>query len=85
MLSLEKAFAKSEGRSAELLALGEAIERLGKLHARQEHVVNLRFFGGFTSEETAALLNISKETVKMDWRFAKAWLQRELSEPPPPD
>jgi DNA-directed RNA polymerase specialized sigma24 family protein len=41
-------------------------------------VVNLRFFGGFTVEETAAVLDVSPETVKLDWRFAKAWLQREL-------
>jgi RNA polymerase sigma factor (TIGR02999 family) len=82
-LSLDEAFAASERRSPEWLGLDEAIERLGKLHSRQEHVVNLRFFGGFTVEETAAVLDISKETVKLDWRFAKAWLQRELGKTPP--
>jgi RNA polymerase sigma factor (TIGR02999 family) len=78
-LLLDEAFAPTEERSPDVLALDEAVQRLGKLHSRQEHVVNLRFFGGFTVEETAAVLDVSPETVKLDWRFAKAWLTRELS------
>jgi len=77
-LSLDEALAVSEQKSDQVIALDEALERLGKLHSRQEHVVNLRFFGGFTVDEVAAVLGTSPETVKLDWRFAKAWLQREL-------
>jgi RNA polymerase sigma factor (TIGR02999 family) len=77
-LSLDQALLISEENSPELFALDEALERLAKLHARQGHVVELRFFGGLTVEETAAVLGVSPETVKLDWRFAMAWLQREL-------
>jgi RNA polymerase sigma factor (TIGR02999 family) len=77
-LSLDQALLISEEKSPELFALDEALERLAKLHARQGHVVELRFFGGLTVEETAAVLGVSTETVKLDWRFAKAWLQREI-------
>ena len=77
-LSLDQALLISEEKSPELFALDEALERLAKLHARQGQVVELRFFGGLTVEETAAVLGVSPQTVKLDWRFAKAWLQREL-------
>lgn len=77
-LSLDQTLLISEEKSPELFALDEALERLAKLHARQENVVELRFFGGLTVEETAAVLGVSPETVKLDWRFVKAWLQREL-------
>jgi len=79
-LSLDQALLISEEKSPELFALDEALERLLKLHARQGHVVELRFFGGLTVEEAAAVLGVSPETVKLDWRFAKAWLQRELGQ-----
>ena len=68
----------TEERFPELLALDHVLDRLGKLNPRQESVVNLRFFSGLTVEETAAVLDVSPETVKLDWRFAKAWLQREM-------
>jgi len=61
-----------------LIMLDEALTRLGQLHARQARVVELRFFAGFTIEETANLLNVSAETVMLDWRAAKAWLHKEL-------
>lgn len=77
-LSLDEAFVISEEKSPQLLALDEAVERLSKLDPRQGHVVDLRFFAGLTAEETAAALGVSPETVKLDWRFAKAWLQREI-------
>jgi len=77
-LSLDEAIAVAEERSPQLMALDEALQRLGKLHPRQEDVVNLRFFVGLTVEEAAAVLGISADTAKLDWRFAKAWLQREL-------
>jgi RNA polymerase sigma factor (TIGR02999 family) len=79
-LSLDQALLISEEKSPELFALDDALERLAKVHARQGHVVELRFFGGLTVEETAAVLGVSPETVKLDWRFAKAWLQRELGQ-----
>jgi RNA polymerase sigma factor (TIGR02999 family) len=78
-LSLDEAFVISEEKSPQLFALDEAVERLAKLDPRQGHVVDLRFFGGLTVEETAAVLGVSPETVKLDWRFAKAWLQREIA------
>ena len=77
-LSLDEAIAVAEERSPQLMALDEALQRLGKLHPRQEDVVDLRFFVGLTVEEAAAVLGISADTAKLDWRFAKAWLQREL-------
>jgi RNA polymerase sigma factor (sigma-70 family) len=53
---------------------------LNTLNNRQARVVDLRFFVGLTIEETAAVLGVSPETVKLDWRFAKAWLQREIAQ-----
>jgi RNA polymerase sigma factor (sigma-70 family) len=78
-VSLDEAFVVSEVKSPQLLAVDEALENLSKLDARRGHVVNLRFFAGLTVEETAAVLDVSPETVKLDWRFAKAWLQREIA------
>jgi RNA polymerase sigma-70 factor (ECF subfamily) len=77
-LSLDKVFIVSEEKSPELLALSEATEKLSQLDARQGQVVDLRYFVGLTVEETAAVLGVSTETVKLDWRFARAWLQREV-------
>jgi RNA polymerase sigma-70 factor (ECF subfamily) len=77
-ISLEDVFMVSDERSPELLTLHEAVERLAKLEPRQGQVVDLRFFAGLTAEETAAIVGVSAETVKLDWRFAKAWLQREI-------
>lgn len=65
-------------RTDELLALDEALERLSALDERLGRVVEYRFFGGLTIEETAEVLDISAMTVKRDWRKAKAWLYREL-------
>ena len=70
-----------DDRDAEaVIALNDALERLGQLEARQVRVVECRFFGGMTVEETAAALDISPATVKRDWTLARAWLNRELSE-----
>lgn len=63
---------------AEFLALGEALDRLAQLSPRQAHVVELHSFAGLTEEETAEVLDCSLKTVKNDWRFAKAWLKREI-------
>ena len=65
-------------RSADLLALDEALERLGVLSPRQGRVVELRYFGGMTEQEVADVLDISSRTVRHDWRLARAWLHREL-------
>jgi RNA polymerase sigma factor (TIGR02999 family) len=59
-------------------ALDEALDRLAHLSPRQAHIVELRYFGGFTVEESAAALRISPKTVKRDWSVARAWLRREL-------
>ncbi|MGH9380592.1 MAG: sigma-70 family RNA polymerase sigma factor [Thermoanaerobaculia bacterium] len=63
----------------ELLALNEALDRLGELDERQSRVVECRFFAGLGIEETAEALGVSTRTVKRDWRSAQAWLYRELT------
>jgi len=63
---------------ADLVALDDAIERLRALNERQAHVVTLRFFGGMTVEEVAQVMNLSENTIKGDWRVARAWLQQAL-------
>ena len=67
------------GRAEEIVAIHEALEHLAKMDPRQAQVVEMRFFGGLSVEETAAVLKISPETVMRDWKFAKSWLRRELS------
>ena len=64
---------------ADLISIDAALARLGSLDHRQEQIVELRFFGGLTVEETAQVLQISTATVKRDWMMAKAWLARELA------
>jgi len=68
-----------EEASSELLALDEAMKRLAALDDRKSQVVELRFFGGLSVEESAEVLKVSRETVKRDWRLAKVWLFRELT------
>ena len=65
-------------RDPELLAVDEALTRLESLDARQARIVELRFFGGLSVEETAEVVGISTATVKREWRTARAWLRREL-------
>jgi RNA polymerase sigma factor (TIGR02999 family) len=67
---------KKEG--VEVVALDDALTELSKRDRQQSHIVELRFFGGLTLEETAEVLDISAATVKRDWRLAKAWIAREL-------
>jgi RNA polymerase sigma factor (TIGR02999 family) len=62
----------------DLVALDDALEALAAVDARKARVIELRFFGGLSVEETAAVLTVSVDTVMRDWKFAKAWLQREL-------
>lgn len=75
---LEEALLGTRARGVEVLALDEALASLAKLDARKGRVVELRFFGGLSVEETAEVLRISPETVLRDWKMAKAWLFREL-------
>jgi RNA polymerase sigma factor (TIGR02999 family) len=65
--------------SRDLVALDDALTALARVDERKSQVVELRFFGGLTVEETAEALKVSEETVKRDWRLAKLWLLRELS------
>jgi RNA polymerase sigma factor (sigma-70 family) len=62
-----------------VLALHEALERLAALDPKQAQVVELRYFGGMSIEETAEVMDISPATVKREWAVARAWLKRELS------
>jgi RNA polymerase sigma-70 factor, ECF subfamily len=68
-----------EARASELIALDDALQALVEIDSRKARVVELRFFGGLSIEETAAVLAISPETVMRDWKFARSWLQSELS------
>jgi RNA polymerase sigma-70 factor, ECF subfamily len=75
---LDDALVFAPEQSLELVKLDEALERLTKLDPRQGKIVELRFFGGLTVEQTADLLEISPKTVKRDWSIAKAWLHCEV-------
>src|SRR5947208_3646396 len=66
-------------RSSDLVALDDAMNELGKIDARKAQVVEMRFFGGLSVEETAEVLKVSSVTVMRDWSTAKAWLYRELT------
>jgi len=68
----------SPERNSDLVAIDEALQALGKMDPRKGRVVELRFFGGLSVEETAEVLKVSSQTVLRDWRLAKAWLLREL-------
>ncbi len=83
--TLEDAGASGGEVAYDLLAVDEALNRLALLDGQQARVVELRFFGGLTIEETAATLGISSATVKRDWTMAKAWLRREVLETGQPE
>ena len=78
-LSLEESLVVRGQPGADLVALDDALNALAEVDPRKSRVVELRFFGGLSVEETAEVLNVSPETVKRDWKLAKAWLLRELS------
>jgi len=78
-LSLDEAVSFAAEGEVDLIALDDALLNLERIDARQAKVVELRFFGGLTIEETAEALRISPATVKNEWAFAKAWLRVELS------
>jgi RNA polymerase sigma factor (TIGR02999 family) len=75
---LEQTLLGTRARGVDVLALDDALASLAKLDSRKGRVVELRFFGGLTVEETAELLHISRQTVMRDWSMAKAWLLTEL-------
>ena len=79
-VSLDETVAVTEARAAELLAVDEALEKLTAMDARKGRIVELRFFSGMTEEETAEVMGISTPTVQREWRAAKAWLRRMLTE-----
>lgn len=75
---LEGLPAFSTERAADICALDDALASLARIDPRRAHVVELRFFAGLTIDETAAVMNMSPQTVMRDWNFARAWLMREL-------
>jgi RNA polymerase sigma-70 factor, ECF subfamily len=79
---IDEALLVGEQQLDMVLAVDEALTRLEQLDPRQSRVVELRFFAGLDVEQTAAVMEISTATVKREWQFAKAWLQREMGESP---
>jgi len=78
-VSLEEAAEVGQGQPTDLVALDDAMNALGRFDARKVQVVEMRFFGGLSVEETAEVLKVSPVTVMRDWNTAKAWLHRELT------
>ncbi|MFO0837258.1 MAG: ECF-type sigma factor [Phycisphaerae bacterium] len=78
-LTISASLDAAQSSRFDLLAIDDALQRLAALSPRQARVVELRFFGGLDVAETAEALDISENTVKGDWRLARAWLRRELS------
>jgi RNA polymerase sigma factor (TIGR02999 family) len=78
-IPLDETLLGTRARGVEVLALDDALASLSKIDPRKGRVVELRYFGGLSVEETAEVLQVSPETVMRDWRMAKTWLFRELS------
>lgn len=76
---LDEAISSSDERDTDLLALDEALKLLATFDEQQSRIVELRFFGGLTIEETAAVLDLSPATIKREWALARAWLHKTLS------
>lgn len=77
-LTLNEGLIAAPERALNVIALDRALETLATVDARKSQVIELRFFGGLSVEETAEVLHVSTDTVKRDWRLAKLWLVREL-------
>ena len=75
--------ADSDAASSSLCALDDALESLAQIDSRRAKVIELRFFGGLSVEETAEVLRVSPQTVMRDWRLARAWIAREMGAPTP--
>jgi RNA polymerase sigma-70 factor, ECF subfamily len=80
-LNLDEDLDTSPQQSRELIALDDALNALAQIDQRKARVIELRFFGGLSVEETAGLLKISPQSVMRDWKLAKAWLSREMGAP----
>ena len=78
-ISLEEAALVTQERAAELVAFDDALKQLEELSKRQSRVVELRYFGGLSVQETAVVLEVSPDTVMRDWSMAKTWLHRALT------
>src|SRR5262245_11526538 len=79
-MTFDEGLIVSDERSAQVVAVHEALEELSKIDSRKGQIVELRFFGGLSIEETADVLAVSPGTVMRDWTLAKAWLHREMSQ-----
>jgi RNA polymerase sigma factor (TIGR02999 family) len=80
-VTFDDALAVTSEPGEDLVALDDALKALATLDERKAQVIELRFFGGLSVEETASVLKVSVDTVMRDWKLAKAWLQRELQAP----
>jgi RNA polymerase sigma factor (TIGR02999 family) len=78
-LTLDEAAELSKSQSVDLLALDDALNQLSEMNSRQSRIVELRFFGGFSIEETAEFLGVSSATVDREWAVARAWIYREIN------
>jgi RNA polymerase sigma-70 factor (ECF subfamily) len=78
-VTLDEAVTPISDTDPELLDLDDALRRLAAMDQRQSQIVELRFFGGMTVEEVAHVLNVSKTTIETEWRMARAWIRRELT------
>jgi RNA polymerase sigma factor (TIGR02999 family) len=78
-VSLDERMIVSDERAAEVVALDDALNRLAEVDPRKSQIVELRFFGGFSIEETAEILAVSPGTVMRDWTLAKAWLRNAVT------
>lgn len=77
---IDEALAPSEERAVDLVALDDALTDLTSFDEKKSRIVELRFFGGLTTEEIGEVLAISPSTVQREWRITKAWLRRKISE-----
>jgi RNA polymerase sigma-70 factor, ECF subfamily len=78
-VSLDEAVTLAGGKSADMLALDEALNSLAEFDPRKSQIVELRYFGGLNIEETAEIIGVSSATVKREWSTAKIWLHREIT------
>jgi RNA polymerase sigma factor (TIGR02999 family) len=81
-VTLDEGHLVADTPEVDVLVLHDALEEFARLDERKSRVVELRYFGGMTVEETAEALDVSPETVARDWRLAKAWLRRRIESPP---
>jgi RNA polymerase sigma factor (TIGR02999 family) len=78
-VDFDEAIFMSDEMSEQMIMLDEALTKLAGIEERKAMVVKLRYFGGFTLEEIASILDVAQITVERDWRFARSWLKREMT------